>query len=345
MDATQQAVQQIQQLHADLQQLSGTQQALQQQLATQNQVLQAVQAAQGVIDQGPVVDELKKLVNNMTASQVLSAIPTFNGNPKEYKAWIKAIERQVSAIEGTDPLRVRLACQSASGVVGDYVNRLVTDRPGVDFNTLKKELAGRFSEIGDTATAMSALRKAKQKRDESPIDFSERILEIASDCYPGEDLGQPIIAAQLIDVYIDGLRDVTIARKILRENPPTYERAVALAGDEQKLQRRFELRKRVIEPMEIDSLQNETAIKQGSKASDKAKLKCERCEKKGHTASNCWTPVQKLPQNKQPPRRQQKPREEVSKYKDKRCYSCNQTGHFARSCPNSGNAQQGPAQQ
>ena len=68
-----------------------------------------------------------------------------------------------------------------------------------------------------------------------------------------------IVDQQLIGIFCDGLRDEPLKMKVVRDNPATFQAAVALATNEQNFRRRFSLRMGRItrgqdreEPMEVD---------------------------------------------------------------------------------------------
>ena len=68
------------------------------------------------VDPG-VVGELRRLVGSMVYTQVLANIQVFKGLPKDFKRWIKDVERHVQAIGGDDNARMAVATQSASCVL------------------------------------------------------------------------------------------------------------------------------------------------------------------------------------------------------------------------------------
>ena len=51
--------------------------------------------------------------------------------------------------------------------------------------------------------------------------FAEHLICMAEQAWPDQNLTSPLIEAQLIDCFIDGLTDGGIARKVMRENSAT----------------------------------------------------------------------------------------------------------------------------
>ena len=65
--------------------------------------------------------------------------------------------------------------------------------------------------------------------------FAEKILERAIEAFPGHQLDEDLIMSQLIDVFIDGLRDPLACKRILRDAPATFQGAVDIAVGEARL--------------------------------------------------------------------------------------------------------------
>ena len=98
------------------------QQAAQQVVLQQQAAQQVLQPQQPVTAGDPgMVGELMKLVGSMVTTQLLSNITVFKRAPKDYKRWIRDMERHVQATNGDNSAHIAIATQSAGGVVGDYI--------------------------------------------------------------------------------------------------------------------------------------------------------------------------------------------------------------------------------
>lgn len=72
------------------------------------------------------------------------------------------------------------------------------------WNDLKQFLKNRFAEITDSQHALAIMRKMRQNSNESVQIFAERILQVAEDAYPSENLEHEIIQKQLVAFLLMG---------------------------------------------------------------------------------------------------------------------------------------------
>ena len=148
----QQQNQQNQQLQIQHQQL---QQQLQQQQHQQQQQQQQQQQPQPQVAGNEVVTELRRIVGSLVTTQVVASITPFKGDAKQYKRWIKDVERQVAAINGDDGAKISAAIQTAQGVVADFLARYTTDNDDATWQQIKDELTNRFGDVVDASHALS----------------------------------------------------------------------------------------------------------------------------------------------------------------------------------------------
>ena len=163
------------------------------------------------------------------------------------------------------------------------------------------------------------LEKLRQKPAETVQVYAERMLNLGEDAFEGQD--RNAAQGQLIGYFIDGLKEDSLKLKIMRENPDTFQAAVAIATREQNLRKRFQLRTgrgietRSIdsehEPMEVDHYRN--------------KPTCFYCKKKGHIVRDCRSRKRDSESNIA------SVRHATAKY-GVVCFNCGISGHFAREC-------------
>ena len=255
------------------------------------------------------LDQLQRLVSSMVSSQVLSNSMSFKGDTKNYRIWIKGIERHVTATGGNDDTKIAIAIQSSAGIVGEFLHQYSIDHPGANWQKIKNELVTRFSDVVDQAHAMSKLRHLKQAPNESVTLFAERLLDRAIDAFPEQGLEQPMIARQLVDICINGLKEAFIARKIMRDSPNTLAGAITIAVQEARLSKKFELRKRCFSSP-CERLSQWTFIGAIQPGNFRTRVVCYNCDEAGHYAQDSLKPQTHC----------------------RKCYECGAAGHIAREC-------------
>jgi hypothetical protein len=195
-----------------------------------------------------VVGHIKALQTAVSVP-LFEVVKRFDGNPSNFKQWVRDIDRYAQMAGLTDkdiPRIVNITCGgSVSDFVKRYLDNAVTTRVVPTWGELKKLLQKRFAEITDNQQALAMLRKMKQGENEPVQVYSERLWRIAEDAYP-KNMGSPetkaLVEKQLVDIFGDGLYHSYMRMKLLREDPRTYEAAVECAMREQNLRQRFNLR-------------------------------------------------------------------------------------------------------
>ena len=112
----------------------------------------------------------------------------FDGDSKNFKTWIKSIEK-FSLLTGLNDERKKLvAYQSSHNTVSDFIQRYLKDNANSTWDQLKTELTARFAEITDPQHAFMLLRSVKQRQGENVQLFAERLLTLAEEAFVGSTL-------------------------------------------------------------------------------------------------------------------------------------------------------------
>lgn len=272
-----------------------------------------------------------RAISNLLGTQNAGAIEKFSGDPKKFTGWIKGLEKYIMVIGADKETSMKSAVlQSSDGPVSEFLLRYYQNSPESTWTEVFAQLKSRFCDIIDTQHALQVLRTTKQKPGETAQVYAERLIGVAEQAWPDADLNEALISRQLTDAFVDGLTDNAVARRVLRDNPATFNEAVQVAVYEQNLNRKIQLRNRAEpkfrsfrppkyekgerseEPMEVDSFRG----------------RCYKCDKPGHRAIECKT--------------KPKPKSVFETTKVRlTCFKCGQEGHRLSTCRNPGNPQTG----
>ena len=233
--------------------------------------------------------ELTNVSSALTTQGIAANIPKFDGNPKFYRDWVKAIDKYAILLHVQDDRKKLMAFQSSSGAVSGFIERYMTANPQNTWEQLKRQLSVRFSEVTDPQHALSLLRKIRQKPGENIQVFAERILVLAEEAFIGQ--GGNVIERQLIDTFVEGLISDQLKLKILRDNPDTLQGAIGIATNEQNLRARVGLTHtgRHETPMEVDHSRNRNYVRPQNRPQVRRvnTIKCWGCGQEGHILKDC----------------------------------------------------------
>ena len=197
-------------------------------------------------DIGAVFNKLATQMTNVLSALgtqgIAQTITSFYGDNKQFKPWMKSIEKY-AYLTGLKPDKVKMvAYQSSKDAVSDFIHRNLNDYSNNTWYQFKRELTSRFAEITDPQHAFMLLRKVKQSPFENVLLFSEKLLALAEESFVGQQGGLLTVETQLIGFLFDGLAHDYLKMKVMRDNPNTLGAAIASAMGEQNLRKRFELR-------------------------------------------------------------------------------------------------------
>ena len=190
-------------------------------------------------------------------SQGLSgSIRKFSGESNEsFREWTADMEKAAKILAEDDERLRALALQTLGGSAGEMVARVLNEAPQITWKELKYRLTQRYSDTADREYSRQLLKRKVQRKDESVTTYFENLLTIAREAYGDQDLNNRWIQSMLVEIFIDGVCDNRVARKLIRRKPNTLHEALDIALQEQQTDRSYNLR-RGETPMEVDALEN-----------------------------------------------------------------------------------------
>ena len=184
--------------------------------------------------------EMANVSSPLNVQGVSQIVQCFDGNAKNFRDWVKQIEKYCT-LTGLPEARKRLtAYQSSKGAVRGFINRYMEAFSQSTWAEIKTELANKFSDVTDSRYALSLLRSIRQNPGKNNQLYAERKLSLAKEAFLGQ--GGDVVERQLINTFVDGLvGNVALKMKILRDNPDTLQGVIATATKEQNLRARASL--------------------------------------------------------------------------------------------------------
>ena len=179
-------------------------------------------------------------------------IRSFGGESSEkFQSWLQDIERNL-ALVGHDDARARaLVLQTLTGPAADFATREIKQNPDITWAELKALLDARYNDMADLAYARQKLRRMAQSKRESVQNYYERLMIHAAHAFGDEQMKESFVQLQLVEIFVDGLSDDHMVRRLIRLKPNTLADALRLATSEQQAKKAFDLR-RGLRPGEED---------------------------------------------------------------------------------------------
>ena len=186
-------------------------------------------------------------------------VRAFGGESSEkFQSWLQDVERNL-ALVGHDDARARaLVLQTLTGPAADFATREIKQNPEISWTDLKNKLDARYNDMADLTFARQKLRRIAQAKGESVQNYHERLMINAAHAYGEGQLNESFVQLQLVEIFVDGLADDHMVRRLIRLRPSTLAAALQQATSEQQATKAFDLRRSGLrpgeEPMDVNTV-------------------------------------------------------------------------------------------
>lgn len=233
----------------------------------------------------------------MSARDLEDVVRQFSGNKSEpVDAWIKEFEETATLMEWTEMERLIYAKRSLTGLARLFVQ---SEKGIKSWVILKQRLRSEFKRKVNSATVHEMLSERKMKKDESVHEYFLVMKELANRAAIEDEA--------IIHYIIAGINDTCERKAILYE-------AATMESFKSKLIAYEKLSKSRSVPSTNTKVKRQEVI-----TKTKFEPKCFNCHEKGHLASACSKPKQRL------------------------CFKCKSADHVGKDCPKRTNSEEKPA--
>ena len=261
-----------------------------------------------------VFNEVRAIGSALIKQNALSYVSEYKGKG-EVTPWLDELEKCRVFNDLHDNVMGRLAWQRSSGTVAAFIRRRLDETPAPTWVVLRKSLEKEFGRVVDSLQSFTIFTSVRQGRDEDVASYTERVLTLGKNAYGDKWEKDDTVKAQALAVYLEGLRSREIKSRIFRANVTTLANAIEMAKSDDLCRRRFggspyvESTRRE-EPMQVES---------------QRRSRCFHCGG-SHRSAECRRSVHAIRQ----PTLSQKERDR----RERRCFLCHRTGHYAAKCRN-----------
>ena len=204
---------------------------------------------------------MESIKNELRMQGCASHIRTFAGeNSEKYLCWAHDMEKNLTQLGNDDAIARALVLQTLTGPAADFATREIRNDSDITWLELRRKLDSRYNDMADSAFARQKLRRMGQSRSESVQNYFERLMKHARHAYGDSQLKDPLVQQQLVEIFLEGLGDDNMVRRLIRLKPTTLEAALRHATSEQQAKKAFDLRRGNLpeeEDMEIGVISRE----------------------------------------------------------------------------------------
>ena len=110
-----------------------------------------------------------------------------------YKAWLEEMQKYFHVAQED---KCQAALLTTSGTVGQYVHRLLTNKPRLTWDDLKVSLEENYGVVPNPNARLAELAKIRQGGTEGIQDYMQRVVRLAESAYAGIDGRNEVVSKQ-----------------------------------------------------------------------------------------------------------------------------------------------------
>ena len=167
-------------------------------------------------------------------------IPVWYGDKNGCEDFIRCVD-MCHTMTGSDLQTVRAAASRSKGMVAEVLKTYMKDTPQLQISwaTAKKALEQQFGPPSDSESCLQILRNTKQESHQNIAHFAQLLAIRAPRAWPDADMTSEPYQKQVVEIFLRGLQNDHIRRKLIIKNPATLKDARDAAISEETVQSRL----------------------------------------------------------------------------------------------------------
>ena len=184
---------------------------------------------------------LKGINSELRLFTSATSVTPYAGEPAGCEQFIRSLDMVHMILGENDTLTHKTALTRARGICAETIKTwLETNEPqNRTWANLRAMLEEQFGPSVDPRTALQILRSTKQGTDLSVHNYAKLLSIRAQRAWPNQDMSATEIQRQIVEIYINGLNNDAVRRKLVIKDPTSLQAAVSAAFEESKVQNRL----------------------------------------------------------------------------------------------------------
>lgn len=184
----------------------------------------------------PGIEKITSVIAKNATAISIAPFTGSDGSHPTVNQWFRELGRaKLKMPVANDEAMLTLAKQSVTHTAADFMVAKLTETPQITWQQLKAAFRTRFHSEAEASIAKQKLKKLKQGKQESVRNFVEKIRELLAEAYSDQEIAEEAMQRRLVELFIDGLADHHIRKKVISSRPADLEAALRTAAQEADL--------------------------------------------------------------------------------------------------------------
>ena len=168
-------------------------------------------------------------------------------------------------VDHDDERMKRLTIDTLRGLASKIFHKYLETNRNPTWAQIKAVMNNKYCDRADIEYAKQQLKGLKQHSGELVETYADRLQDLADHIYSREEKALPLVAASLVNTFIGGIKDDSIAKYLIKTAPQHLGQAIDIAIRAGQTNKLFQImRHREEEPMDISIVDKKTKRADGT---------------------------------------------------------------------------------